>query len=149
MLASPFAASPSSTSFRVVLVDSGVLVRSAVANHLGVIIASRSRFVWVVQVGVVSFDVDFSTSVTGLSPSCLCTLFLLVIEDVGGCFACFCNFDYVLPFGFVGLYLIGVCFGLPYPNHLLFDMGLCGLERVVNACCDFCRKLIVRDPISY
>ena len=31
---------------------------------------------------------------------------------------------------------------------ILFDMRLCGLKRVVNACCSFCRELMVRDPIS-
>jgi len=30
---------------------------------------------------------------------------------------------------------------------MLFDMGLCGLERVINGCCGFCRELIIRDPI--
>jgi hypothetical protein len=30
---------------------------------------------------------------------------------------------------------------------LLFDIELCGLEIVVNACCRCCRELMARDPI--
>jgi len=31
------------------------------------------------------------------------------------------------------------------PSHMLmFDTGLCGLERVVNACCRGCSELMVR-----
>ena len=36
---------------------------------------------------------------------------------------------------------------LGIPAILLIDIGLYGLERVVNACCHCCRELIVHDPI--
>jgi len=34
------------------------------------------------------------------------------------------------------------------PVIMLFDMGFCRLERVVDACCGFYRELMVCDLIS-
>ena len=53
-------------------------------------------------------------------------------------------------------YLVGVCGFANYrfggrthlPLSSIFDMGLFGLERVVNACCRCCMELMVSDSIS-
>jgi len=41
-----------------------------------------------------------------------------------------------------------ICMLFHIPVILLIDMGLCGLERAVNACCRCCKELMVHDPIS-
>ena len=53
-------------------------------------------------------------------------------------------------------YLVGACGFTNYrvggqthpPLSSIFHMGLFGLERVINACCNCCRELMVSDSIS-
>lgn len=44
--------------------------------------------------------------------------------------------------------LLRICLWFRILCNCWIDMGLWGLERVVNACCCFCRELMVRDSIS-